>query len=188
MRSAKIDHYLSWYQIPKAQFTSSFFCRLSLSFSRYLSPLFFMSTSKPSTFHLALAVSNIKNHISITFEMENVQYATWAELFKIHSRSYLVINHIIPSAEGTTKAPTTDEEKELWLTLDATVLQWIYTTISNDLLQTILEPDSTAVEAWNRLRGTYSRITKTHVPLLLSRSFLIKAWRISVTPMRIANG
>ena len=34
--------------------------------------------------------------------------------------------------------------KELWLTLDAMVLQWIYATISSDLLHTILEPDSTA--------------------------------------------
>ena len=47
--------------------------------------------------------------------------------------------------------PPTKEETELWLILDATVLQWIYATISHDLLHTILEPDTTAMEAWNRL-------------------------------------
>lgn len=45
----------------------------------------------------------------------------------------------------------TDEEKEMWLTLDATVLQWICATLSTDLLHTILKPDSTALEAWNTL-------------------------------------
>ncbi|KAH1043050.1 hypothetical protein GLYMA_09G146600v4 [Glycine max] len=35
-----------------------------------------------SIFHTALVVSNIKNHVSIILEMENVQYMTWAELFK----------------------------------------------------------------------------------------------------------
>ncbi|XP_060182360.1 uncharacterized protein LOC132612030 [Lycium barbarum] len=113
-----------------------------------------MGDSK-SSFHPALAVSNIKNLVPITLEMENVQYATWAELFKIHARSHKVLDHIIPPASGKEKMPKTDEEKELWSTLDATVLQWIYATISHDLLHTILEPDTTAMEAWNRLRDIF---------------------------------
>ncbi|XP_028193313.1 uncharacterized protein LOC114378928 [Glycine soja] len=108
-----------------------------------------------STFHPTLVVSNIKNHVPIILEMENVQYATWAELFKIHARSHRVIDHIIPSWDGKQKIPPTEEETELWLTLDATVLQWIYATISHDLLHTILEPDTTAMEAWNRLRDIF---------------------------------
>ena len=48
-----------------------------------------------------------------------------------------------------------EEEKELWSTLDATVLQWIYATISHHLLHTILELDTTAMEAWNRLRDIF---------------------------------
>ncbi|KAM7482579.1 hypothetical protein LguiB_007162 [Lonicera macranthoides] len=114
-----------------------------------------MSDSKTSSFHPALAVSNVKSLIPVTLEMENIQYATWAELFKIHCRSHRVIDHIIPPEKGKEKVPTTDDEKDLWLTLDATVLQWIYSTISSDLLQTIMEPDSTAMEAWNRLRDIF---------------------------------
>ncbi|XP_020219684.1 uncharacterized protein LOC109802680 [Cajanus cajan] len=87
--------------------------------------------------------------------MENVQYMTWAKLFKIHARSHKVIDHIIPPAKGKEKVPQTEEEKELWSTLDATVLQWIYVTISHDLLHTILEPDTMAMEAWNRLRDIF---------------------------------
>nr|KYP41634.1 hypothetical protein KK1_036991 [Cajanus cajan] len=83
--------------------------------------------------------------------MENVQYTTWAELFKIHARSHKVIDHIIPPAKSKEKIPQTAEEQELWSTLDATILQWIYATISHGLLRTILEPDTTAMEAWNRL-------------------------------------
>ncbi|XP_060183349.1 uncharacterized protein LOC132613351 [Lycium barbarum] len=42
------------------------------------------------------------------------------------------------------------------VTLDATVLQWIYATISTDLLHTILEPDSMAMESGcNRLRDIF---------------------------------
>ncbi|XP_019420755.1 PREDICTED: uncharacterized protein LOC109330946 [Lupinus angustifolius] len=114
------------------------------------------SSSTKNPFHPALAVTNIKNHIPIVLEMENVQFGTWVELFKIHARSHKVLHHIIPPAPGMEKkAPETDDEKELWTTLDATVLQWIYSTISSDLLATIIEPDSTAMEAWNRLTNIF---------------------------------
>ncbi|XP_010677040.1 uncharacterized protein LOC104892754 [Beta vulgaris subsp. vulgaris] len=97
--------------------------------------------------------TNIKHILPITLDMETVQYSTWAESFKIHARSSRVIHHIIPPK--TFKAPSTDEEKEEWATVDATVLKWIYGTISEDLLNTILEPDSTAHVAWERLRDIF---------------------------------
>lgn len=126
-------------------------------------------SSSSSSFHPALAVSNIKNIIPITLAMENVQYSTWAELFKIHARSTQVIHHIIPPESGTT-APTTDADKALWTTLDATILKWIYATISEDLLNTILEPDSTAKEAWDRLRDIFQD-NKTSRAVTLEQEF-----------------
>ncbi|XP_056690379.1 uncharacterized protein [Spinacia oleracea] len=108
------------------------------------------------SFHPALTVLNINNHVSVVLEMENSQYGTWAELFKIHARSHKVLHHIIPPPPGKEKPPpSTDEELELWTTIDATVLQWIYSTISNDLLNTIIEPDATAMEAWDCLREIF---------------------------------
>ncbi|XP_057518385.1 uncharacterized protein LOC130799300 [Amaranthus tricolor] len=116
-----------------------------------------MSSSKHS-FHPALTVSNIKNHVSIILDMDTEQYSTWAELFKVHAKSHKVLHHIIPPAKGKEKAKTKDssstddDDEDMWSTLDATVLSWIYATISNDLLHTIIEPDATSMEAWNRLR------------------------------------
>lgn len=110
-----------------------------------------------SKFHPALAVNNVKNFIPISLEMEKGQYSSWAELFKIHCRAYQVIAHIIPPlpVPPTEKDKTADQDEArdeaLWSRLDAIVLQWIYGTISNDLLHTILEPDSTAQQAWERL-------------------------------------
>ncbi|KAJ8573381.1 hypothetical protein K7X08_009892 [Anisodus acutangulus] len=126
-----------------------------------------MSTSK-NTFHHAFALSNIKNHIPIVLEKENVQYATWAELFKIHARSHQVLQHIIPSAAG--KEPATEVDPILWTTLDGTVLQLIYSTISTDLLQTILEPDATAMKTWNRLRDIFQD-NKNACDVILEQEF-----------------
>ncbi|XP_055824245.1 uncharacterized protein LOC129892687 [Solanum dulcamara] len=112
-------------------------------------------SDKKSSFRPTLAVSNIKNHVPIMLEMEYVQYSTWAELFKIHARSHKVLNHFIPPNADQRTIPSTDAKKELWSTLDATIFSWIYSTISNDLLHTIIEPNSTAMEAWDRLRDIF---------------------------------
>ncbi|XP_047326358.1 uncharacterized protein LOC124930034 [Impatiens glandulifera] len=111
-------------------------------------------TSNKQGFHQALVVSNIKNYVFIVLELKNVQYTTWAELFKIHARSHWVLHHIILLVP-VLPTLSTDEEKDMWLTLDDTVLQWIYATISQDLLHTILELDSTAEQAWTRLRSIF---------------------------------
>ncbi|KAJ8569617.1 hypothetical protein K7X08_006194 [Anisodus acutangulus] len=108
-----------------------------------------------SSFHPVLDVSNIKTHVSVKLEMETVHYATWAELFKICCRAHKILHHIIPPKDGKRKKLTSDADKELWDTLDATIFGWIYATISTDLLHTIMELDSTAMSAWERLRDIF---------------------------------
>ncbi|XP_073265390.1 uncharacterized protein [Populus alba] len=113
---------------------------------------------KPHPSHPALAVSNINTFIKVTLDIEKGQYITWSELFKIHARAYQVLDHIIPSSAAEMKQDTSlqDTDPDLWSRVDAIVLQWIYSTISEDLLNTILERDSTAALAWNRLRDIFS--------------------------------
>ena len=93
---------------------------------------------------------NIKHHVPLTLDMEKVHYSSWAELFKITTRAHGLLHHIIPPSEK----PTIPDQA-VWGRLDAVVLQWIYGTISEDLMLTILEPDSTAQQAWDRLRDIF---------------------------------
>ncbi|XP_075499083.1 uncharacterized protein LOC142537458 [Primulina tabacum] len=46
-------------------------------------------------------------------------------------------------------------DPELWQRLDAAVLQWIYSTISPDLLHAILFKDDSTEAAWVRLKGIF---------------------------------
>jgi hypothetical protein len=108
--------------------------------------------TKISVTHPALTVPNITNFIKVKLDIEKSQYNTWSELFKIHARAYQVIDHIIPSSvDDTSDISLKQTDPKLWSRLDAVVLQWIYGTISDDLLNTIIERDSTAEMAWNRL-------------------------------------
>jgi len=112
--------------------------------------------ARKTNFHPALMVNNIKNFIPITLEMEKGQYSSWAELFNIHCHAYKVIDHIIKQQPSKKEKKTAAKvDPELWLRLDAIVLQWIYGMISNNLLHTILELDSTASQAWERLQNIF---------------------------------
>ncbi|GKB89001.1 hypothetical protein Tco_0961273 [Tanacetum coccineum] len=46
--------------------------------------------------HQALTISSIKNTFTVELSLENGQYLSWSELFKIHCHAYKVIDHIIP--------------------------------------------------------------------------------------------
>ncbi|XP_021757479.1 uncharacterized protein LOC110722517 [Chenopodium quinoa] len=105
----------------------------------------------PTTeFHPALAVNNIKNAIPLVLDYEKVQYSNWVELFENHACAYNVLDHIDP----TVSRPT-DVLDALWKRLDAIVKQWIYGTISTELLNTILAPKSTAQNLWDRIKEIF---------------------------------
>ncbi|KAJ9535604.1 LOW QUALITY PROTEIN: hypothetical protein OSB04_un001263 [Centaurea solstitialis] len=116
---------------------------------------------KDFPYHPALTVTNIKSFIPITLDIE--KYASWAELFKIHVQAYQVADHIIPPKDAIV-------DEALWKRLDVVVLQWIYGTISLDLLQTILVPNSTTLKAWDHLKGLFQD-NKGSRAVLLEQTF-----------------
>ncbi|KAJ9544089.1 hypothetical protein OSB04_023796 [Centaurea solstitialis] len=125
--------------------------------------------TSPTPLHPAITVTNIKNFVLVTLEMDSGQYTSWAELFKIHCRAFQVLDHIILRKTSSSITRTTDEQV-LWDCLDAIVLQWIYSIISNDLLNTILRANATATQAWSSLaRDPKTKINHPLSPRLPER-------------------
>ncbi|XP_076908728.1 uncharacterized protein LOC143565732 [Bidens hawaiensis] len=119
-----------------------------------------------SKLHPAVTVSNIKHVIPITLDNETGEYTSWSELFKIHCRAYQVYDHLLPKSSSSTASSSSKKQTNeqvadalaatnLWDRLDVIVLQWIYGTISRDLINTILKPNTTAREAWVTLETLF---------------------------------
>ncbi|XP_073041987.1 uncharacterized protein [Primulina eburnea] len=109
-------------------------------------------------FHPALSITNVKSVFPITLDNETEQYHSWAALFKVQLRVHNLLEHIHPPTEAKEKEiyeAKKAADPELWRRLDATVLQWIYSTISPDLLHAILFKDDSAKAAWVRLEGIF---------------------------------
>ena len=105
-------------------------------------------TSKPSL-HPVYTVTNIQNKVRV-LDGAKVTYSQWVKLFKLHARGYKVLDHI----DGTAPPTKTSEAYALWSEIDAIVLQWIYGSISDDLLSRVLG-DDTAHQAWEKVKKIF---------------------------------
>ncbi|XP_021771211.1 uncharacterized protein LOC110735345, partial [Chenopodium quinoa] len=109
-------------------------------------------------YHPAFTITNVKSLIPITLDTNHGLYHSWAALFKVLHRVHDLTFHIIPPTEPSELvAYETSKKADLayWRRLDAAVLNWIYGSISPDLLTAILLKDDTAHGAWTRLESMF---------------------------------
>ncbi|KAK1432035.1 hypothetical protein QVD17_08921 [Tagetes erecta] len=100
--------------------------------------------------HPVYSINNIHTKIR-TLDGVKITYSTWVKLFKLNARGFDVLNHI----DGTPPPAKTDETYEEWAKIDAIVLQWIYVTVTDELLKRVLTSESTAQEAWNKMQTIF---------------------------------
>ncbi|XP_076915189.1 uncharacterized protein LOC143574461 [Bidens hawaiensis] len=113
-----------------------------------------------ATMHTTLTVNNIRTLTQLTLDLENGEYASWVELFTIYCTVFEVLDHIFPTADSSSSSSTADKDKQKdkdpaplasWTRLDAVVKQWIYGTISRNLLMNVIKPKATAKETWDTI-------------------------------------
>ncbi|XP_022019192.1 uncharacterized protein LOC110919223 [Helianthus annuus] len=104
--------------------------------------------NKTPTLHPVYTVTNIQNKV---LDGEKVSYSSWVKLFMLHATGYEVVCHI----DGTPSPDEKSPEFTSWKKIDAIVLQWIYDTLSDDLLVRVLTDKSTAYEAWQRVKRLF---------------------------------
>ncbi|XP_022007942.1 uncharacterized protein LOC110907242 [Helianthus annuus] len=121
-----------------------------------------MVTTETKALHPVYSVSNIQHKVRI-LDGVKVTYTAWVKLFKLHARGYEVLEHI----DGTDPPSETSDEYESWRKIDAIVLQWIYGTLSDDLLVRVLEAESTAQQAWNRIQAIFQNNKNSRASNLL---------------------
>ncbi|XP_076930680.1 uncharacterized protein LOC143595582 [Bidens hawaiensis] len=118
-----------------------------------------------------MTITNIRNFIPMVLEKESPHFTTWLELFQIHCRAYEVIQHLSPkpaepASSSSSETTDADPKTALWSRLDALVLQWIYGTISTDLLHIICVPGQSAFEAWTALQKEFNDNSHTRAIFL----------------------
>ncbi|PNX58105.1 hypothetical protein L195_g059025, partial [Trifolium pratense] len=112
---------------------------------------------KPN-FHSAFAITNVKSIIPITLDNDSSLYLSWSALFQVQARVHNVLDHIIPPTDEKdqqTAEQTKNNDPNLWNRLDAVVLQWMYATVTQDILSSILVINDTAENCWMRIAAMF---------------------------------
>ena len=66
-------------------------------------------------------------------------------------REYNLRDHIDGSVDSRFM-----EDDEEWMSIDATLIRWFYTTISRNLFHTVVSADGDAHVIWTKLNGLFS--------------------------------
>ncbi|XP_024986570.1 uncharacterized protein LOC112521811 [Cynara cardunculus var. scolymus] len=104
----------------------------------------------PKPLHPVYTVTNIQHKVRV-LDGVKVSYSSWVKLFMLHAKGYDVLQHI----DGFSAPAKTSTDYPSWEKIVAVVLQWIYGTLSDDLLVRVLVDDSTAFEAWQRVKNLF---------------------------------
>ncbi|MCH91789.1 polynucleotidyl transferase, partial [Trifolium medium] len=114
------------------------------------------TTPSQPKFHSAFAITNVKTIIPITLDNDSSLYPSWSALFQVQARVHNVLDHIIPPTDAAAQqeaARTKTNDPNLWKRLDAVVLQWMYATVTQDILSSILH--SRAVHLEHQFTNTH---------------------------------
>jgi uncharacterized membrane protein YgcG len=85
-------------------------------------------------------------------------YLSWSALFQVQARVHNVLDHIIYPTDETEQQQveqTKANDPTLWKRLDAVVLQWMYATVTQDILSSILVINDTAESCWKRIAAMF---------------------------------
>ncbi|XP_021971800.1 uncharacterized protein LOC110866965 [Helianthus annuus] len=105
---------------------------------------------KQQPLHPVYTVTNIQHKVRV-LDGVKVSYSSWVKLFLLHAKGYDVLCHVDGSP-----APDKDTPEFLaWEKIDAVVLQWIYGTLSDELLARVLNDASTTHEARQRVKRLF---------------------------------
>ncbi|XP_071741191.1 uncharacterized protein [Rutidosis leptorrhynchoides] len=95
------------------------------------------------------AVTSVTHLIPIKLDLEKLNYTYWSTLFSNHCAAFNVLNLL----EKTSTSDPLDEETKK---VDAVVLGWIYLTISESLLERLLNSQpKTSHDAWEFLKKIF---------------------------------
>ncbi|XP_020865849.1 uncharacterized protein LOC110224253 [Arabidopsis lyrata subsp. lyrata] len=103
----------------------------------------------PPTNDKPFSISQIKAYVPITLDMTKLNYDTWRELFETHCSSFGVLGHI----DGTSSS--TPETEKSWKEHNDLVKMWIYGTITESILETVLKPKCSAHDLWTAIESLF---------------------------------
>nr|XP_040253857.1 uncharacterized protein LOC109748967 [Aegilops tauschii subsp. strangulata] len=98
----------------------------------------------------AVGLHSIKGHVPVELALDTGVHRQWRTFFRAACRKYALLDHLDFDAPD---APNPE-----WSLLDATVVSWLYGSVSLSILDAVMTPgdDPFAVDLWNSINGLFN--------------------------------
>ncbi|KAK1628009.1 hypothetical protein QYE76_002324 [Lolium multiflorum] len=120
----------------------------------------------------------IADHVPVKLSTTAANYLAWKTYFYLLFREYNLRDHI----DGTADLLARDSD---WLAIDATIIRWLFLTVSPDIFKTVVREGDDARTVWGKINGLFTNNKLQRVVFLQQEFFVhpraIKPW----TPLRL---
>lgn len=104
---------------------------------------------------LAINVASVKTHVPICLDLKASNYAQWRMFINVLLGRFDLLHHVATDADPWPTDTT-------WARLDFLVCSCLYSSISKEILDIIVEPDQTARPAWVNIKDLFLGNKRSH--------------------------
>ncbi|KAK1684485.1 hypothetical protein QYE76_045333 [Lolium multiflorum] len=106
----------------------------------------------------------INDHVPVKLSTTAANYLAWKTYFYLLFREYNLRDHI----DGTADLLARDSD---WLAIDATIIRWLFLTVSPDIFQTVVREGDDARTVWGKINGLFTNNKLQRVVFLQQEFF-----------------
>jgi len=93
---------------------------------------------------------NIKSHVYVILDLGGDNFRTWRTFFLIAFRKFGLMDHV----DGTVDARLQFDDTE-WIQIDICIVSWLYSTLSDELLSAVIQPNDDAYTVWSTIGSQF---------------------------------
>nr|XP_051201580.1 uncharacterized protein LOC127315091 [Lolium perenne] len=106
----------------------------------------------------------ITDHVPVKLSTTAANYLAWKTYFYLLFREYNLRDHI----DGTADLLACDAD---WLAIDATIIRWLFLTVSPDIFKTVVREGDDARTVWGKINGLFTNNKLQRVVFLQQEFF-----------------
>lgn len=93
-----------------------------------------------------ISMINIHAHIPIKLDMAASNFSAWRTFFELTFHKFGLTNHVDGSVDPAMMHHDLD-----WLQIDSSIVSWLYSTVTSDLMVMVRRPKPTAEAIWRAI-------------------------------------
>ncbi|KAI5017509.1 hypothetical protein ZWY2020_042397 [Hordeum vulgare] len=94
----------------------------------------------------SLRLIHIQDHVPFLLDLHTPSFSTWRTYFSLTFHEFQIRDHV----DGSVDARAMSDDAN-WMGVDATIIKWLYRTVSTEILSHVIRDDDSALGVWTSI-------------------------------------